>query len=122
VVEGARLLSVCRGSTPTEGSNPSLSAREIANLRPAAAKVPGRVPGLWRAEQCELALQVAGQVASIVPLDHRDGGAAVFRERLQVPTARQRDRDQRVTGRVELSWTDAESAQRRVPGPLREIP
>src|SRR5262249_11115688 len=26
VVEGARLLSVCRGSTPTEGSNPSLSA------------------------------------------------------------------------------------------------
>src|SRR5581483_3909642 len=26
VVEGARLLSVCRGSTPTEGSNPALSA------------------------------------------------------------------------------------------------
>src|SRR5439155_24269886 len=38
VVEGARLLSVCRGSTPTEGSNPSLSAEIPALIRALARR------------------------------------------------------------------------------------
>src|SRR5207237_3974081 len=40
VVEGARLLSVCRGSTPTEGSNPSLSAQQVPVLPPGSRMRP----------------------------------------------------------------------------------
>src|SRR5262245_3956952 len=52
--------------------------------------------------------------------DHDDRCPDVLGQRLQVPAAGDGERDERVPGRVELPRPDAETAEGRVPRPLRE--
>jgi len=53
-------------------------------------------------------------------LDHRDGRPAVLGQCLEVPAPRQRQRDERVPGCVELPGPDVQPAEGRAPRPLRE--
>jgi hypothetical protein len=71
----------------------------------------GRRGGLG--EQRQLGVLVAGHEAPIVPLDHCQRRAAVLGQVRVIHTVRERQRDERVAGRVELSQAHARSARRQ---------
>jgi hypothetical protein len=55
-----------------------------------------------------------------VSFDHRDARPAVLGERLEVPATRERDRNERVAGRVELPGANAARPEGPVPLVLAE--